>query len=393
MRGLVRRGVLVAAAVVAAAAPGSAGASPAGVTSWRVAAVVRSPSMNTVLYAVTAAGAGHAWAVGTAFPQPGSQLPQEPVVEAWDGSGWQPAGLPSFVQLHFGGFVDTVAATVTAGQPSVWAFAMGGGFLHYDGAAWTTGNVTAGTNLQLTVLASLAFSANRVWAFGGTGTGPAFTPYAARRGPGGWTRTPVPGRGMIVGASAVTGRDIWAVLGTGLFGNGETSSSGALVRWHGGQWQQVSGLPATLRTTSLGSVLARSDRNVWVGSAVPNRKGGSTEAVGHWNGHRWSVTRLRAPAITGHYHLTSIVPDGSGGLWALGYCEHAGQHASWCPPQASRLWHRAGGQWTGPYEPDLASRATPMFRLAAAAKSVWAAGSIGTSVSNGLIALWGPTPR
>ena len=86
------------------------------------------------------------------------------------------------------------------------------------------------------------------------------------------------------------------------------------MRWRAGQWHQVSGLPARLRTTSLGSVLARSDSNVWVGSTLPNRKGGSTEAVGHWNGHRWTVTPLRASAVTGHYHVISVVSDGSGGL-------------------------------------------------------------------------------
>ena len=82
-----------------------------------------------------------------------------------------------------------------------------------------------------------------------------------------------------------------------------------------------------------------------------------------------------------------MVPDGSGGLWALGYCEHAGQHASWYPPQASRLWHESGGKCTGPIEPKLAKRATPMFSLVAAAKSVWASRARGTSISNGLFAL------
>ncbi len=110
------------------------------------------------------------------------------------------AGLPPAIQLHLGGILNTVTATVTSGQPSVWAITMDGAWLHYDGATWTTGHIGGGRHLQLTVLASLALGANRVWAFGGTGSGPTFSPYAARHGPGGWTRTPVPGRGMIVSA-------------------------------------------------------------------------------------------------------------------------------------------------------------------------------------------------
>ena len=200
MRRLARQGALVAAAGLAAAAHCFPAASAAGTTGWRAAAVVSSPSMNTVLYTVTAAGTRHARAVGTASPRQGSPNPQEPVVEAWDGSAWQPAGLPPAIQLHLGGILNTVTATVTSGQPSVWAITMDGAWLHYDGATWTTGHIGGGRHLQLTVLASLALGANRVWAFGGTGSGPTFSPYAARHGPGGWTRTPVPGRGMIVSA-------------------------------------------------------------------------------------------------------------------------------------------------------------------------------------------------
>ena len=82
--------------------------------------------MNTVLYTVTAAGTRHARAVGTASPRQGSPNPQEPVVEAWDGSAWQPACLPPAIQLHLGGILNTVTATVTSGQPSVWAITMDG---------------------------------------------------------------------------------------------------------------------------------------------------------------------------------------------------------------------------------------------------------------------------
>jgi hypothetical protein len=76
-------------------------------------------------------------------------------------------------------------------------------------------------------------------------------------------------------------------------------------------------VPAPLRNTTLGSVAARSQGNVWVGSAIPSAKT-THDSVGHCNGHRCTLTRLRAPATTGRYHNFSMVRDGTGGIWAQG---------------------------------------------------------------------------
>jgi hypothetical protein len=105
---------------------------------------------------------------------------------------------------------------------------------------------------------------------------------------------------------------------------------------------------------------------VWVGGAVRNSQNGTTEAVGHWNGLRWAVVKLRAPATAAHFHIGATVTDGSGGIWALGLCT-----ATKCPNgAASRLWHETGGRWHGPVEPKLATRANILVSLAAVAKSV-----------------------
>jgi hypothetical protein len=187
----------------------------------------------------------------------------------------------------------------------------------------------------------------------------------------------------------VSAGDIWAVLGNGVLGVSRTA--GGLLHWHGGHWHQVPGLPTSLRNRSLGAVLARSDHNVWVGGAVRNSRRGTTEAVGHWNGHRWTVVELRAAATAAPFHVAAMVTDGSGGIWALGLCSAAN-----CPNRRpSRLWHETGGRWHGPIEPKLASRPTALISLAAVAKSVWGVGILraGKNSANGLIALWGPTPH
>jgi hypothetical protein len=187
----------------------------------------------------------------------------------------------------------------------------------------------------------------------------------------------------------VSASDIWAVRGNGTLSI--STSPGGLLHWHGGHWHPVTGLPTSLRNRSLGAILARSDQNVWVGGAVRNSQKGTTEAVGHWNGHRWTVVKLHAAATAAPFHVASMVTDGSGGIWALGLCNAAN-----CPNRgSSRLWHETGGRWHGPIKPKLASRPTALISLAAVAKSVWGVGIVraGTNSANGLIALWGPIPH
>ncbi len=137
--------------------------------------------------------------------------------------------------------------------------------------------------------------------------------------------------GLAPGRPAVSPRDIWAVLGTPQ--TGAWTGPGALVRW---------------------------------------------------NGRRWSVVTLPAPASRVHYHLTQLAADGAGGIRAIGPCAN-------CQRIPSRLWHERAGQWSGPLVPSLARRRWILFGLAAAGRSMWAAGDVDGSGPSGLIALWAPT--
>jgi hypothetical protein len=333
---------------------------------------------------VATAGPQHAWAVGFAASISGNT--DLPVVQRWDGSAWSPVTLPSRVvsRLGRGGppFLDAVAAS---GPGDVWAFTGPGGWLHYNGTLWKAGTLAHG---RAAVLASLVTATGTVWVFGATTRD--FTPYAAfKTGTHAWRRTPVPGKGAIAAASAVSADDIWAVLGNSAFSFG--SVPGGLLHWHGGRWHRGPTLPAALRNRDLGAVLARSDHNVWVGGAIRNSRQGTTEAVGHWNGRRWRVVKLQAAATAAPFRIGAMVTDGSGGIWALGLCTVGS-----CPNEgASRLWHRTGGRWHGPVEPKLAARPSVLVSLAPVAKSVWGVGLVRArkNSANGLIALWGPTPH
>ena len=55
---------------------------------------------------------------------------------------------------------------------------------------------------------------------------------------------------------------------------------------------------------ALGSILARSDTDVWIGGGVKNAQGGYTEAVTHRNGHKWSTLTLPVLGTTGVWHAS-----------------------------------------------------------------------------------------
>lgn len=376
-------GVLASVARMDRARAGGAPAVAASVASppkWHTVATVPSPS---ILLGVGAAAPAQAWAVGWG----GSLTKVVPVVRAWNGASWAAVSLPSGVVSALG-LSPVLVTTAASGPANVWAFTESGRWLHGKGTRWTAGRIATPAPV---IQSSLAIGPDSAWAFGGkaaSGGQSAVTPYAGHFTPGhGWHRTLVPGKGMIVAVSEVTYSDIWAVIGTGSLGG--TASGSGLVHWTAGHWHAVTSLPVQLRNASLGAVFARSDSDVWVGGAVSNRAHGTTEAVGHWNGHSWTVTTLPAVVTAAKFHVVSIVPDGVGGLWALGFS--IGQTGN---AIESRLWHQSAGRWTGPVNPALAHRAAALVGLAATGNSVWGIGDAGVSTRrpNGLIALWGPTP-
>jgi hypothetical protein len=393
MRPFIRRAVplmyVPLALTVAVPSASAAPAGPAGMApGWRAVATVTVRGADTALISVAPVSSRRAWIVGTASSRRSGRF--RPVIESWNGTAWSRERPPAGVVRRLGQepLLTTGAAS---GQTGLWAFTLLGGWLHFSGGKWTAGILPNHRFVQTSVTAGRA-----IWVFGGASlVARGNVPFAAFKvGTGAWTRTAVPGKGVFADASAVSGQDIWAVIGKGLFGAGVTRSQiGALVHWTGGHWTTVAGLPAALRNSSLSAVLARSDNDVWVGGATRNSKNGTTEAVGLWNGSGWTVTRLRAAATAAPFHIASMTADGSGGVWALGLCV-----TGRCPATGSdfRLWHETGGRWTGPIRPALAgAHRTVLIDVAGVGRSVWASGLVVTRSgnANGLIALWGPTPR
>jgi hypothetical protein len=372
-------------ATMASAAPAT---STTGTTGWRVSTTVSVPSASTQMLSVTSAAPipSWTWAVGGATPVSGTGN-ATPVAETWTGRAWSRLIVPAKAVSALG--ADPVLVTATAARDNaLWAFTQSGGWLIKFGSNWTAGRLTTNPVVIDSSWADLAEGG--AWAFGALETPGGFMPYATHAQGVGfpWKQVSVPGHGTIVSASAAPGGTLpWAILENDGFP--KTSVTSSLIRWTQTKWLTVS-LPARLHHAALAGILVRGSNSVWVGGSVKNTSNGTSEVIGHWNGHRWQVTTLPAPATAATYRITSMTTDGSGGIWALATC-----FASQCPNgAASRLWHEQDGHWSGPVVPRLGSKPTVLTGLYNMRHGVWAAGSVllSRTRSQGLIALWGTPP-
>ncbi len=280
---------LTAAALATAAWP--PGASAAGTTAWPVAFRAHSGASTIFngLLAVSASGKAGAWAVG------GTDLsgatPGAPAAEQWNGKSWQAATLPT-------GLTGTLGAVSTPAQSDAWAVSQLGGYvLHWNGATWSVAKTfkeSPPLSQQLTGVT--AFSPANVWVFGAPGASPGLGTWHLR----GTTWHKVTGlAGEISTASAVSRADMWAI------GADNVAPDDILLHYNGTTWQQVTS--TALAGLQFGTILALSDRDVWVTATV----GGSLpQHLLHFDGHAWT-----SQPVPSGVQLRSMAPDGNGGLW------------------------------------------------------------------------------
>lgn len=398
-----RRAALVLASSAVALVGGMLPAQ-AATTGWRPVAKVSVKGDFTLLNGVDAVAKSDAWAVGGAVTPRGTK--PIGIIEHWTGTSWRRVALPSAVAKVWNSYSGLSFPVVGASSATnVWAFsdAIGqgrnsDGYLRLTGRKWTVGALP-GTNVAsghlVLITATRVISTKDVWVFGGKlnvrASNPSFVPYAAQYNGRKWTPKSIPGAGAVVGVSEISAGNMWAALGTPELagGAGGTASSPSVAHWNGKAWaaaavQPTTELPAGANLTS---ILASRGGHVWIGGGATNAKGGTTEFAAELTGSTWKVSTLPATASTSDYALTSMAPDGHGGIWAI-----AGGLAA----SSVRIWHLTGGAWSGPSTPSFGSSKRALFQLAAVpgTSSVWGVGAVarGTGVE-GLIALVGPTPR
>lgn len=369
---------LAAQALIAAPARSAAVHQQAsGTHGWRVNKTISFHDKSVILVSLDAVSAKDAWVAGMVVSKFGS--PRRPVLERWDGTAWRQAALPAtlarrFIRQDVVGFVGASSAS------NVWEFSLKGKYLRRVGGHWAFGRLPASGTGRTFVESVKVFSPTDVWVFGARASGAVsnlkFAPYAAKFNGRRWTVISVPGKGPLGPVSAINPRNMWAITDGEAFFIGGDLAKASIVHWNGVAWREVAPQPKLPRQTILSGILARTNRDVWVGGGT-EQGGGSSERAWHWNGTAWTSRSPRASADGQQYLLSNLVPA-SGGMWALG------QNIS----GLSRVW-RYSGTWSAPIHLPW-----DLFQLAAVPHtgSIWGIGE-NAAMDNGLIVLHGPVPR
>lgn len=400
-----RRAALVLAGSAVALVGGMLPAQ-AATTGWRSVAKVSVKGDITLLSGVDAVAKSDAWAVGGAVTSKDTK--PVGIVEHWTGKSWRRVTLPAAVAKAwnaYSGLSFPVVGASSAGN--VWAFSQdfassrgSDGYLRLNGHKWTVGALP-GTSVAsghlVVITATRVISSKDVWVFGGklkpSAKSLSFAPYAAQYNGRKWTSKSIPGAGAVVGVSEISAGNMRAAIGTPqLFAADGTSSAStpSVDEWNGKAWAAAPVQPTSTELpagATLTSILAAKGGQVWIGGGATNAKGGTTEFAAELTGSTWTVSTLPATASASDFALTSMAPDGHGGIWAA-----AGGLAA----SKVRIWHLTGGAWTGPSSPSFGSSERTLLQLAAVpgSSSVWGVGAVERGKStDGLIALVGPTPR
>jgi hypothetical protein len=287
----------------------AAAAETAPTPGWRVVAAV-GPYNKDVAGTVSAGSATDAWSVwtGTAFT----------AVERLEGDRWSQVPLPARLTAYARSAVAFGGDSAT----DFWLFNSRSAthVLRFAGARWTLQPIPSWVLQRpsrgggLSVSAAV-FAPDDVWVFGLDAAA-----YAAHYDGHGWAKVRLPAAPDEV--SAVSPDDIWALHGNVAWHwNGE--------KWTANKVPKAAGDPpesfGKLRVTGPSSAW------VWRTALVP----GSPAEVDqlHWNGTSWRRVGSGTPADL----VDSVVPDGSGGLWATGVDVNPGGF--------HRFYHLAGGRW------------------------------------------------
>jgi hypothetical protein len=132
--------------------------------------------------------------------------------------------------------------------------------------------------------------------------------------------------GLLVGVSAVSARDAWAV---GLVSRG----SALILHWNGSAWRRMK-LPGRFSAQALADVAATSAKHAW---AVGNSRTGGPVIL-RWNGSRWSRVAFPAPGGAA-LQLLSVTANAAANAWATGWTDRSTGTA------VTVALHWAGGEW------------------------------------------------
>jgi hypothetical protein len=353
-----------------------------GAGTWRLARTfsAHGHGRSVVLSDIDALGPANAWVAGEIQNNEADTV--SALLGHWNGRAWSRVDLPPALAARFRGLAsDMIAASSSR---NVWAFTTEGTYLRLSGNRWQFGQVPKRVMTHNFVESTEVFSPTDVWVFGTHYIGSIyklnFVPFAARFNGHSWRAVKLRGVGGISSVSALSPVNMWGLIGTEVPGLGLRVEP-RVVHWNGRAWRPMAVQPRLSRNATLDGMLAESSRDIWLGGSAPNDKAGTSELALHWNGKSWANVSPPARPTEDDEFLLSLVPDGSGGLWA----------AAEAIPGPARFWHYTNGAWARPVAVKSDWLYPELFAVPGS-RSVWAVAA-SPGLVRGLILIHGALPR
>lgn len=330
---------------------------------------------------IDAVGPADAWVAGAIQNNEASTVGA--LVGHWNGRAWSRVALPPGLAARFGGAASISIAA--SSSRNVWAFTTAGTYLRLTGNRWQFGRLPKHVMGRHDFVESTeVLSPTSVWVFGSHYIGSIykfnFVPFAARFDGHSWHAVKLHGVGGMSPVSAISPSSMWGLTGAVVPEIGLPNHP-KVVHWNGHAWRPMAVRPRLPRGATLTGILATSRRDIWLGGSVPNDKTGTSELALHWNGRSWTTVSPPARPSEAYEYLTSLVPDGSGGLWAVAEAV----------PGPARFWHYTNGAWAPPVAVE-SDWLYPALTAVPGSTSTWAVAA-SPGLVRGLILIHGALPR
>jgi hypothetical protein len=239
-------------------------------TTWSAVDTPSPPGPGSMsLRGVDAASPNDVWAVGYSYRY--GESVSHTLIEHWDGQQW--TIVPSPDVLPDNGLYDISVLSET----DAWAVGDTSTrdtqkplILHWDGATWSSVPVPPVPGWPLWLYGVEAVAVDDVWAVGFTTVGTAHKPLILHWDGEQWARVldhVQPGARQILGVSASSRNDVWAVGGFPT-GDGITAGPALVQHWDGRGWARDASSDLPSAPGGLGDVVTLPNGETWaVGSA------------------------------------------------------------------------------------------------------------------------------
>jgi hypothetical protein len=270
------------------------------------------------LVSVAATSGTNAWAVGSYFVNRTHNF--QPLIEHWNGRGWQLSAVPS-VGASVSAYLRSVSAL---SAKNAWAVGTQGGkalIEHWNGSRWhsVAGAAVRPRTATIQLAGVAAISAKSVWAVGSVYKSSHVIPLIEHWNGARWSVVPAPDPGGLSANDYLSGvaaskAGAWAV-GTSAPGNIYRTVVLALVR---GRWRQLKSPNPSGLGNWLGAVSAAGSHVLAAGFGGYDNPAAAIPLVAHHSGTAFQLDATPDPGgLTAQDELYGVAASTTGG-WAVG---------------------------------------------------------------------------